>query len=81
MNKLMSPNDLHQAACNTMLGGDKPQSRADWTLCVNFWAANVEKEYCVQLTDLMAKIMGCPLTEEEVAEIAKFQLKSQKRRK
>ena len=73
MTRLVSPNDLQRAACDTMLGGKEPQSVEDWQLCVNFWACNAACAE-VQLCQLMAKIYGCPIPDEQIVDIAMFQV-------
>lgn len=73
MTRMISPNELHQAACREYLGGREPVSEKDWQLCVNYWAHNIALEVRVVATVLMAKIMSCPLSETAVREIAEFQ--------
>lgn len=75
MARLISPNELHKAACESQLRGRKPETDLDWELCVNFWAFNIAKGLRVSGTVLMAKIMDCPLSEEDVRAIAEFQEK------
>lgn len=74
--RLVSPNEMHEAACEIMLAGRKPKTKDEWALCVNFWAANIDKSLRVIGTVLMAKIMSCPLTEADVRTIAEFQSKN-----
>jgi len=73
MTKFVSPNDLHRGACETMLDGREPQSVEDWQLCVNFWACNIALAE-VQCCQLMARLYGCPLSDEQIVEIAMFQV-------
>lgn len=75
MSRLVSPNDLQKAAQEAYLEGREPKTEQEWALCVNFWATNIEASVRVQATVLMAKIMGCPLPDSYVQEIAEFQHK------
>jgi uncharacterized protein (DUF2237 family) len=70
---MVSPNDLQKAAEEQMLGGRKPVTEKDWMLCANFWAANVEKGLEGLAIPLLGMILACPLTKDELLEIAKFQ--------
>ena len=73
MSRMISPNELHQAAIDMQLGGQPPATEHEWAIAVNFWARNIEPAACVPATVLMAKIMDCPLPESYVREIAEFQ--------
>ena len=69
---LTSPNELHKAACEHYLEGGKPVDDDEWELCVNFWAFNIDLDVTIDATVLMAKILDCPLSEDQVREIAEF---------
>jgi hypothetical protein len=77
---MISPNDLHGAAKQLMLKDKEPVTDKDWQLCVNFWAANVSVAE-VEICKLMKRIYNCPLSDEDVTEIAIFQAESKKRKK
>jgi len=70
--KLVSPEELHKAACAEYLNGRKPRTKTEWILCVNFWAFNAAKGTRVAATQLMAMIYSCPLPEKQIREIAEF---------
>lgn len=73
MSRMVSPNDLQQAAIDTMLDGKPPTTDKDWVLCANFWAANIQSGLEVSAIPLMGMILGCPLSKEYLTEIAQFQ--------
>jgi hypothetical protein len=73
MPRNVSPNELQQAAIAMMLGGEPPVSRADWTLCANFWASNIARGLEVSALPLMGLLFECPLTKAELEEIARYQ--------
>jgi hypothetical protein len=73
MPTLVSPLNLHKAACKEMLSGRDPITHNDWVLVVNFWAANVSHEVQPAAITLMGMIMECPLTEQELEAISLFQ--------
>lgn len=77
--KLVSPNELHHAACDQMLDGRLPQSENDWVLVVNFYAANVAKEVQPSGVVVMAMLMDCPLSREYIEKISAFQVKEMKK--
>lgn len=72
-NKLISPNELHQAAKDQMLDGREPVTDKDWQLCANFWAANIAAGLEVAATPLVGMIFDCPLGKETLIKIAEFQ--------
>ena len=76
--KLISPDELHQAACDTMLDGRTPTSPKDWVLVVNFYAVNIAKEVQPSATVLICKIMDCPLPEKYILDIVNFQIQEKK---
>jgi uncharacterized protein (DUF2237 family) len=73
MGRWVSPNDIQKAAEEHMLAGQKPVTRDDWILCANFWAANIQKGLEEGAVPLMGLIFECPLTKDELLEVAKFQ--------
>lgn len=73
MAKLVSPNELHKAACKEYLDGREPETKEEWELCVNYWAFNIADGLKVSATIIMSKILDCPLSLEEVTQIAMFQ--------
>jgi uncharacterized protein (DUF2237 family) len=74
MGRWVSPNDMQKAAEEQMLDGRKPVTREEWALCVNFWAANVEKGLEQGTVMLMGHLFNeCPLDSDELEDIAKFQ--------
>jgi uncharacterized protein (DUF2237 family) len=73
MSKLVSPNDLQTAAREHMLEGREPVSHKDWALCANFWAANVSKGVETSAVPLIGMIFNCPLSRDELVEIATYQ--------
>lgn len=78
---MISPNDLHRAAQAHMLEGRVPKTEQDWAMCVNFWAANIEFGLEDVVCTLLGKIMDCPLSEEYIKQIVKFQVDAKKRNK
>lgn len=73
MSKFISPNELHSAACTHMLSGAVPITRHDWSLVVNFWAANVADGLEADICKVMKMIFDCPLTAAEITKIANYQ--------
>jgi hypothetical protein len=73
MGRMVSPNDIQKAAEEHVLDGRKPVTKEEWTLCVNFWAANIQKGLEEAAIPLLGLIFECPLTRDELLEIAKFQ--------
>ena len=75
--KLISPNDMHKAACESMLEGKLPTSEKDWVLVVNFYARNTAKEIQPKGLVFLCMIMGCPLSEDYITKISEFQTAKQ----
>jgi hypothetical protein len=71
---MISPNDLQANAIKVMLEGKEPVTERDWQLCVNFWAANVSVAE-IEICKLMRRLFNCPISDEDIAEIATFQVK------
>ena len=70
--EMISPNELHDGAKRHMLDGAEPVTDRDWQLLVNFWAANVSVAE-VEICKLMKRIYDCPLSDDNVTQIAEFQ--------
>jgi hypothetical protein len=68
---LVSPNDLQQHAIQWI--GHEPEDETDWLLCVNYWAANIAKGLEESACLLLAKLFDCPLSDEQIKEVAAFQ--------
>lgn len=73
MSRLISPEELHNAAKAALLQGNEPVTDADWILVVNFWAANSAKGLEVTICKLMARIYNCPLAMGKIGKIGNFQ--------
>lgn len=73
MASLISPNDLQRAACKAMLESRDPITTRDWQLCANYWAANIAKGVEPSALVLLGAIFDCPLSKDELCEIALFQ--------
>ncbi len=71
--KMVSPNDLQQAAKDHMLQGCEPVTKGDWALCANFWAANIALGLEESAVPLIGMIFQCPLSKAYLIEIARFQ--------
>lgn len=78
--RLISPNELHAAAKATMLGGRDPANDDEWQLIVNFWAANVAVQTALPSVMIMALIHRCPLPDDTLRVITKFQVAATIRR-
>lgn len=76
--RLVSPNELYQAAKDTMLDGNEPTNDHDWSLVVNFWAANIDAAE-VDACKLLKLLYQCPLSDKDVAQIARYQAKKKKK--
>lgn len=72
MSKLISPNDLQAEACKAY-GFDAPTTREQWTLCVNYWAANIASGLEVSACRVLGLLFDCPLSAQEIERIADFQ--------
>jgi hypothetical protein len=70
---MVSPAELHRAACAEYLDGRSPTTRTEWQYCVNYWAANLAAGLEVEACKLLGLIMECPLSATEISEIAAFQ--------
>lgn len=70
---MISPNDLHKAACDAMLGGKKPTTNEEWALCANFWARNIQKGLEVSCLPLLGLVLECPLDKDYLVAVALFQ--------
>jgi hypothetical protein len=72
--KLVSPNSMLEAAKDIMLDGREPETREDWAVVMNFFAANIQVEVALSACKLLVKIYHMPLSDDEVKEIVEFQL-------
>jgi hypothetical protein len=70
---MVSPQQIQNAACAEYLNGRAPRTREEWIKCANFWAFNIAKGMEEPVVTLMGLIFNCPLTKEELKEIAAFQ--------
>ena len=75
----VSPNDMMKEAKEQMLEGRVPSTRKDWMLVVNFVAANVQKGLEVDCCKIFRLIFDIPLSENDVYEIAQYQLARKKK--
>jgi hypothetical protein len=75
---MVSPNDLQKAAIAMMLEGREPKTDEDWAKCVNFWAANIAKGLEESACHLLKRLFDCPLPDEDIEIIAKFQANKKK---
>ena len=73
---LISPNEMFQQAKEVMLDGHDPADKEDWEKIVNFFAHNIHEEMAVPACLLLAKIYKMPLTDDEIRQIAIFQIMS-----
>lgn len=71
---LVSPDDLLNAAKDTMLGGREPETWEDWARVINFVAVNAHSGLEHSICKLMVTIYEMPLTEQQVTEIVDFQV-------
>lgn len=70
---LISPNELLAAGILNMLDGYPPVTKDDWSLLVNFFAANVQFGIAGSLCKLMKALYDIPLTDHEIDRIVRFQ--------
>jgi hypothetical protein len=70
----ISPNDLQANAIKIMLEGKEPVTERDWQMCANFWAANVAVAE-VEICKLMKRIFDCPISDDDIKQIAEYQAK------
>ena len=72
--RMVSPQDLMNAAKEHMLESREPTTNDDWTRIINFVAANIALEVRVPATLFFATLYDCPLSKDTVSAIATFQL-------
>jgi hypothetical protein len=73
----ISPNDLQANAIKVMLEGKAPVTERDWQLLINYWAANIsvaEADIC----KLMKRLFDCPISDDDIKQIAEYQVKLKK---
>jgi hypothetical protein len=74
--RLISPNELLDAAKEQMLAGKDPKNRDDWYLIVNFMAFNMNAELAETICLVMKSLFDIPLTDKEISNIVKYQIES-----
>jgi hypothetical protein len=79
--RLVSPNEMHDAAKKAMLDGRNPVTPQDWAKIVNFYAANVDHKVGTVAVKFLAHLMECPLPDEAIEEISEAQLTFQELQK
>jgi hypothetical protein len=75
--KLVSPNELIQAAKEQMLDGREPSTTKDYALIINFCAVNVPPEIAESVCVLIRSMYNMPIDEDYVKRIVQFQLKTE----
>jgi len=70
---LRSPNEMFKAAKENMLDGKAPVSHGDWAKVFNFFAANIIPAAAAPACKVMRILFKAPLSEADVAAIARFQ--------
>ena len=73
--KLVSPNEIYAQAKIEMLNGRDPVTAEDYARIMNYLAANVAPEIALNACLLLRTIFQMPLTDEDVTDIVRFQLK------
>lgn len=71
--EIISPFELQKEAC-IACGFEKPESKVQWMQCVNYWAFNVESGLEVEICQLLAIILDCPLEQRDLRDIALYQM-------
>jgi len=74
MSTLRSPNEMLEEAKKQMLEGKEPVTKKDWQLVMNFFAANIAKGLEESACKLLKVIYSIPLEDNEVVQIAVFQM-------
>lgn len=72
--RMVSPNDMMDAAKQHMLNGAEPTTREDWLRIVNFLAANLDGNIALSAIKLMRMLYHMPITLDDIAQIVDFQL-------
>jgi hypothetical protein len=72
---LVSPKEIYDMAKNVMLEGSDPKDKDDYSLIVNFIAANLLPEIALSACQLMGTMYEMPLTPDEIKKIVEFQLR------
>jgi hypothetical protein len=72
-----SPNEMLEAAKDSMLEGREPSSQEDWYLVLNFFAANIEATVCESACLLIKHLYDIPVDDENIKQIVQFQLERQ----
>lgn len=71
--RLVSPNEMFQAAKDMQLEGREPESNHDWILVINFIAANTAEGLEKSVCKLSKMLYNIPLSDEAIEQIADFQ--------
>lgn len=71
--KLVSPNQILQAAKDYMLDGMEPEDYDDWILIVNFIAFNVPSDLAESICLIMKTLFDIPVSDGIIALIAAYQ--------
>lgn len=74
--RMVSPNDMMEAAKVAMINGRDPQSEIEWIMLVNFFAFNMPIEVAENGCLLMKTIFDIPLDDETIIGIAERQNES-----
>lgn len=69
-----SPNEMLAKAKEMMLDGREPETKHDWMIIMNFFAANVDSSVAHSACRLIGKTYDMPITEQEIEQIVDFQL-------
>jgi hypothetical protein len=72
--KPVSPDEIMIAAIAAMLQGKPPEDHFEWSMLMNFIAANLAPETCLDACLLMALIYDFPLEYSEIESIVMFQI-------
>jgi len=73
--RLVSPNDMMEAGKRIVLDGREPETKRDWILLFNFVGANIVKGLEEPVSLLIGKLYSAPLTEDEIRQIANYQMR------
>lgn len=72
--RLVSPDELLQAAKEQMLNGRDPVTDVDWFYVMNFFAVNIDTALALDACKLLRVVYDMSITEQDVERIVKFQL-------
>lgn len=77
--RMVSPNALLEAAKAEMLAGKEPTNKIDWSLVMNYVAANISDGLEVPICKIFVLMYDIPLTQDEVIQIAEFQARAKEK--